>query len=167
MLSKYLTIDEKLCDTCRGISEKFNDDSIPNILNAGINVLDGSITIEAIESLMEQSNNHCVTSVTEMEEIVKATGSLIWEFVKSNSIASITPVLQQVGFDANLAEAFGKVNLMSYHPCVTDTHIEKLTIFNSIFVVECRCEQISPCKFEENSCNFIEAIFKYGLAPGC
>ena len=77
------------------------------ILNSAINVLDGTITVQCIDEISAQ----CNISRAEVEILVKAAGGLFWEFVKSNSINSLTPVLQQVGFDADLAVAFGKVSL--------------------------------------------------------
>ena len=76
------------------------------ILNSAINVLDGTITVQSIDDIASQ----CNISRGEVEVLVKAAGGLFWEFVKSNSINSLTPVLQQVGFDGDLAAAFGKVS---------------------------------------------------------
>ena len=86
----------------------FNDCNIveyPVILASGLDVLDGTVTTEGLTEIATQ----CNTTMEEIEVSVKAAGGLIWEFVKSNSLSSLSPVLQQVGFDATLAEAFGKV----------------------------------------------------------
>lgn len=122
MSSKYLTLDEKLCENCRSLS-RFNPSGImfgiqfecyyllrhldyALILSSAINVLDGSITLENMDTISTQ----CNIGRNEVETLVKSSGGLIWDFVKSNSINSMTPVLLQVGFDASLAEAFGKVS---------------------------------------------------------
>ena len=100
----------------------FNDCNIveyPVILASGLDVLDGTVTTEGLTEIATQCNTTMeeiadpgskISSIMEEIEVsVKAAGGLIWEFVKSNSLSSLSPVLQQVGFDATLAEAFGKV----------------------------------------------------------
>jgi hypothetical protein len=75
------------------------------ILSSGLDVLDGTITSEGLAEIA----GRCSATSEEIEVAVKAAGGLIWEFVKSNSLSSLSPVLQQVGFEESLAEAFGKV----------------------------------------------------------
>lgn len=87
----------------------FTSAEFPVILSSALDVLDGTVTAEGLANIATQ----CDTTAEEIDIAVKAAGGLIWEFVKSNSLSSLSPVLQQVGFEASLAEAFGKCVAMN------------------------------------------------------
>lgn len=76
------------------------------IVGEAINILDGTNNSDATSTLATA----CGCLDEEMDVYLKSVGSLIWEFVKASStIMTISHILQQVGFSAQLAECISKV----------------------------------------------------------